>query len=241
VRGLDADRVSGVGVVAELILIRHGESTANVAFPQADAGGLLESGLSGRDTDVQLTERGARQAEAVGHWLAGRPADRVPQVVITSPYFRAQETWRIAAEVSGLDLPAPTTDDRLVDRLLGKLEMLTRAAIEAQFPGEHERARAAGQYGYQPPGGESFRGIAERLTAFVADMNRDHAGQRVAVVAHDAVVLMMRSVIEGLSWDAIAEVERGGRVLNASITEFDGSSGRLVLDRYNSVDHLPPA
>jgi probable phosphoglycerate mutase len=30
-------------------------------------------------------------------------------------------------------------------------------------------------------------------------------------------------------------------VLNASITEFDGSSGKLVLDRYNSVDHLPPA
>jgi probable phosphoglycerate mutase len=230
-----------VGVVAELILIRHGESTANVAFPKADAGGLLESGLTGPDTDVQLTERGVRQAEAVGHWLAGLPAERVPQVVITSPYLRARETWRIAAEVSGLDLPAPTTDDRLVDRLLGKLEMLTRAAIEAKFPGEHERWVAAGPYRYQPPGGESFGHIAERLAAFVADVNREHAGRRVVVVAHDSIVLMMRFVIEGLSWEALAAVEQGGRVLNASITEFDGSSGRLVLDRYNSVDHLPPA
>jgi 2,3-bisphosphoglycerate-dependent phosphoglycerate mutase len=50
---------------------------------------------------------------------------------------------------------------------------------------------------------------------------------------------MMRSVIEGLDWDEIAAVEATGRVLNASVTTFDGSSGRLVLDRYSSVDHLP--
>jgi broad specificity phosphatase PhoE len=230
-----------VGVVSELILIRHGESTANVAFPKADAGGLLESGLTGRDTDVRLTGRGVRQAEAVGHWLAGLPPDRIPQAVITSPYLRARETWRIAAEVSGLDLPAPTTDDRLVDRLLGDFEMLTRAAIAARFPGAADRWKTEGQFHYRPPGGESFDDIAKRLSAFLADVNRDHAGERVVVVAHDAVVLMMRFVIEGLDWEAVAAVEGKGRVLNASITRFDGSTGRLVLDRYNSVDHLPPA
>jgi hypothetical protein len=32
-----------------------------------------------------------------------------------------------------------------------------------------------------------------------------------------------------------------GHVRNASITRFDGSSGRLVLDSYNTVEHLPPA
>jgi 2,3-bisphosphoglycerate-dependent phosphoglycerate mutase len=229
-----------MGVVAELILIRHGQSAANVAFPKADAEGLLESGLTVRDTDVPLTDLGVRQAEAIGHWLAGLPAGRIPQVVITSPYLRARETWRIAAEVSGLDLPTPATDDRLVDRLLGDLEMLTRAAIAARFPGEEDRWRAEGHYHYRPPGGESFEDIAERLRAFLTDVSRDHAGERVVVVAHDAVVLMMRFVIEGLSWDAIAAVEDEGRVLNASITRFDGSSGRLVLDRYNSIEHLPP-
>jgi broad specificity phosphatase PhoE len=226
-------------VVAELILIRHGQSAANVAFPKADAAGLVESGLSGRDADVPLTEVGVRQAEAVGHWLAALPADEVPQVVITSPYLRARETWRIAAETSGLDLPAPTTDDRLVDRLLGDLEMLTRAAIAARYPDEEGRRRSGGPYVYRPPGGESFGDIAERLTAFVADLNREHAGKRVVVVAHDAVVLMMRYVIEGLDWDRIGEVERAGRVLNASITRFDGSSGRLVLAGWNNTGHLP--
>ncbi|MEV4709086.1 histidine phosphatase family protein [Actinoplanes sp. NPDC049316] len=226
-------------IVAELILIRHGQSTSNVAFPEADAAGRADSGLTGRDADVELTDLGVKQAEAVGGWLAALSPGRVPEVVVTSPYRRARQTWRIAAEVSGLGLPEPATDDRLVDRLMGDLEMMTRTAITERYPDEHGRSEQAGAYHYRPPNGESFGDIAERLDAFLTDLNRDHAGLRVAVVAHDAVVLMMRYVIEGLDWDALAAVEREGRVLNASITRFEGTSGRLVLDRYNAVDHLP--
>jgi probable phosphoglycerate mutase len=228
-----------MGVVAELILIRHGQSASNVAFPRADAAGLVDSGLSGRDADVELTDRGRAQARAVGHWLALLPAEDRPQVVITSPYRRARDTWRIAAEVSGLGLPAPSTDDRLVDRLLGDLEMLTRAAVAERFPDEPERLRRAGEYRYRPPGGETFEDIAERLSSFLADLNREHAGQRVVVVAHDSVVLMMRAVIERLDLEAVAEVAAGGHVRNASITRFQDRGGELVLDRYNAVDHLP--
>ena len=120
-----------MGVVAELLLVRHGQSLANVAFPAADAEGLLEAEVSGRDAEVPLTELGVRQAEALGEWLGELPENDRPQVAITSPYLRARETYRIAAESSGVDLPEPSTDDRLVDRLLGDLEMLTRAAVDA--------------------------------------------------------------------------------------------------------------
>jgi broad specificity phosphatase PhoE len=228
-----------MGVVAELILIRHGQSAANVAFPLADEQDLMESGLTGRDTDVELTELGVEQARAVGRWLTTLPAAELPTVVITSPYRRARETWRIAAEESGLPLPTPSTDDRLVDRLTGELEMLTRAAVRERFPDEGARFDQAGEYGYRPPGGETFTDIADRLTAFLDDLNRRHAGERVLVVAHDAVVLVMRYVIEHLDWTEVAAiVEHSGQVRNASITSFRDSSGRLVLDRYNSVDHL---
>jgi probable phosphoglycerate mutase len=228
-----------MSVVAELILVRHGLSASNVAFPAADARGLLESGLTGRDADVELTDTGRRQAAAVGKWLAELPADRRPEVVITSPYRRARETWRLAAEASGLDLPAPVTDDRLVDRLLGDLEMMTRAAIAQRFPDEEARRAEAGDHHYRPPGGESFADIEVRLAAFLADLNSVYAGRRVIVVAHDAVVLMMRAVIEELDWDGVVRVSTGESVRNGSITRVDGRSGRLVLDRYNAVDHLP--
>ena len=161
--------------------------------------------------------------------------------MITSPYLRARETWRIASEASGLDFPPPTTDDRLVDRLLGELEMLTRAAIADQFPDEADRRREAGEYEYRPPQGESFADIEVRLTSFLDDLNRDHAGERAVVVAHDAVVLMMRAVIEKLTWNQTLEAQaESGSVRNASITRFDGTSGTLVMDDYNSIDHLEP-
>jgi probable phosphoglycerate mutase len=229
-------------MVAELILVRHGQSLANVAFAAADADGLMEVAVSGRDAEVPLTETGEEQAAALGRWLAALPAERRPQVVITSPYLRARETWRIAAEASGLDLPAPTTDDRLVDRLMGDLELLTRAAIAARFPDEAGRRAAAGEFEYTPPGGESFADIAVRLRSFLDDLNERHPGERVIVIAHDAVVLMMRAVIEELGWDEVLTVEKeSGNVRNASITRFDAASGVLTLDRYNVIDHLPPA
>jgi broad specificity phosphatase PhoE len=225
-------------VVAELILVRHGQSLANAAFAAANAAGLMEAAeVSGRDATVPLTALGEEQAAAVGRWLASSP-DR-PEVVITSPYLRARETWRIAAATSGLDLPAPTTDDRLVDRLMGDLELMTTAAVAARFPSEAARRAAAGEYRYSPPGGESFADVEVRLGSFLADLNRDRAGKRVVVVAHDAVVLMMRAVIEALTWDEVVKMERAaGYVRNASISRFVGEGGRLVLDRYNSVDHL---
>src|SRR3954454_3070403 len=172
-------------VVSELILIRHGQSTANVAFPAADAKGLLESGLAGKDRDVELTDLGVAQAEAIGRWLAQLPADRVPEVPITSPYLRARETWRIAADTSGLRFPEPVTDERLVDRLMGDLEMTTRAAIARDYPDEL-RYHGTADYEWRPPNGENFGDIRARLASFMDDLNRDHAGKRVMVVAHDA-------------------------------------------------------
>jgi broad specificity phosphatase PhoE len=224
-------------VISELVLVRHGQSASNVAFPAADARGLLESGLTGPDRDVELTDLGREQAAAVGHWLAGLPADQRPEVVITSPYLRARETWRLAAEASGIAFPEPSTDERLVDRLMGDLEMLTRAAIARRFPEEAARHGTFDVH-YRPPNGESFDDIAVRLRSFLDDLNRAHAGRRVIVVAHDAVVLMMRAVIENLDWDDVVRVSEREGVRNASITRFDGRSGTLVLDRYNSVKHL---
>lgn len=229
-----------MSVVASLILVRHGQSLSNVAFPAADAAGLLEAAVSGRDAEVPLTGTGEAQAAAVGAWLADLPSGERPEVVITSPYLRARETWRIAAETSGLDLPAPTTDDRLVDRLLGDLEMMTRAAIAQRFPAEQGRREAAGEHQYAPPGGESFADIAVRLTSFLDDLNAREAGRRAIVVAHDAVVLMMRAVIEQLTWEQVVAAERAaGNVRNASLTRFTAVGDHLELVHYNSVDHLP--
>jgi hypothetical protein len=49
-------------------------------------------------------------------------------------------------------------------------------------------------------------------------------------------------VIEDLDWDQVLAVEAdAGSVRNASISRFERVSGRLTLDHYNVIDHLPPA
>ncbi|MFI6761203.1 histidine phosphatase family protein [Micromonospora sp. NPDC050417] len=229
--------------VAELTVVRHGQSTANAAFAIADAAGSTDSGVTGRDADIALSPLGEAQAVALGQHFGALPEDRRPQVVICSPYRRAVQSWRLAvraARVEGIpDLPEPSIDERLRDRVTGELELLTRAAIAARFPGEVARRSATDEFHYRPRGGESLLDVAARLGALLDDVRRDHAGARVLLVAHDSVVLMLRQLVEGLSLAELETVVRAGPVANASVTRWTGETGRLVLAKYNRVVHLP--
>ena len=227
--------------VAELTVARHGQSVANVAFAAAQTAGIRDCGVTGPDADVELSPLGRAQAEALGCWLAGLPAARRPEVVVCSPYVRAQQTLQCATDTAGdlgVRLPTAIVDARACDRLMGELELLTPALIAERFPAEAARRRDAGEFAYRPPGGESFGDIAVRLGAVMHDLHAQHAGRRVFLIAHDAVVLMLRYVIERLTFDDLATIMQGGPVANASLTRFDGSSGRLALVQYNAVDHL---
>jgi broad specificity phosphatase PhoE len=227
--------------VAELTVARHGQSMANVAFTAAQMAERLDCAVSGPDADVELSPLGWRQTEALGRWLAGLPPERRPEVVVCSPYVRARQTWQCATDTAGdlgAQLPRANVDPRLGDRLMGELELLTTAMIAERFPAEVARRRDAEELTYCPPGGESFGDIAVRLDALMHDLHARYAGRRVFLVAHDAVVLMLRYVIEQLTFDELATIMRDGPVANASLTRFDGSSGRLQLVQYNAVDHL---
>ena len=71
-----------------------------------------EAGSAPVDADRRLTERGEREAAAVGRWLAG--AGTVPDRVVVSPARRARQTWDRAA--GALDAaPPPVLDDRVLD------------------------------------------------------------------------------------------------------------------------------
>ncbi|MET7423399.1 histidine phosphatase family protein [Dactylosporangium sp. NPDC005555] len=224
-----------------LTVVRHGQSEANAAFAAAEAAGLLDSGVSGPDDRIALTGLGREQAAALGRWLAAADPGQRPEVVVCSPYVRAVQTWRVACSVAGahgVPLPDATLDERLGDRRMGELQMLTGAAIRARFPAEAARREAVGDFGYRPPGGESFHDIAARVSGVLADLERDHPGRRTWVVAHDAVVLVLRFLLEGLTVEQVTAVMAGGPVLNGSITQFDMTGGVRRLRRYNVVDHL---
>ena len=224
---------------AGLWVVRHGESAGNVARDAAEAEGLERLDLSHRDVDVPLSDLGRRQAAALGRWTARQPADRQPTVVWSSPYVRARQSAQIALETAGLDLPV-VVDERLREREFGVLDGLTRKGISAQYPEESERRAAIGKFYHRPPGGESWVDVAQRLRAVLDEIRIDARGERVLLVAHQVVVLLVRYVVEGMDEATVLGIDREGEVANCSVTayEHDPEVGRLRLVHYNEVAPL---
>lgn len=73
----------------ELLLLRHGKAEAN--------------GHPFGDGERQLVEKGFEQARAAGELLL--KADRLPEVVLTSPLLRAKQTAEAFCEAAGIPGP----------------------------------------------------------------------------------------------------------------------------------------
>ena len=223
----------------ELLLVRHGESAGNVAASVAAATGAEVIDVSQRDADVPLTATGQEQATALGQWLAESGADERPESVWCSPYLRARQTAQTALESAGLALPL-RIDERLRDRELGVLDLLTAVGVQARFPEEATRRQWLGKFYYRPPGGESWADVALRLRSLMTDLDRSEPGRRVFVVAHDAVILLFRYVCEGMDEAQLLEVARTSTVRNASVTRLVRPSGQgwWKADTFNLSEHL---
>ncbi|MFI9639757.1 histidine phosphatase family protein [Micromonospora sp. NPDC051925] len=222
--------------LAALWIVRHGESTANVAASTAESTGAELIDLTHRDADVPLSATGEQQARATARWLAGLPAQRRPDVAVVSPYLRAGRTAELA--LAGTGIPA-SVDERLRDRELGILDGLTGHGVTRRFPDEAARRRRLGKFYYRPPGGESWTDVALRLRTLLGDLRRDHQGRRVLLFGHDALVFLLRYLVEGLTEAELTGLTREHLIANCSVTGWSAdAAGRLTLDTFNDVTHL---
>jgi broad specificity phosphatase PhoE len=223
-----------VGWPSELFIIRHAQSAGNVARERALASGAHFIELAMRDCDVPLSELGERQAVALGRWCARHlePID----AVVSSPYVRAQETAAIALRAAGWTVPLEV-DERVREKEFGTLDRMTRSGIEQRYPEQAELRRVVGKFYYRPPGGESWTDVILRLRSLVATLTREHAGQRVAIVSHQVIVLCFRYLLEQLTEAQLLEIDAAGEVANCAVTTYalDRASNRLVLQAYNVV------
>lgn len=231
-------RVGGMGVV-ELVLVRHGESMGNVAATAAEAAGAEHVDIPVRDADVELSPTGVEQARSLGGLLTRWPPDERPDSVWSSPYRRAVDTAGVATDVAGLDLPL-RIDERLRDRELGILDLLTTRGVEARFPQEAARRRRLGKFYHRPPGGESWVDLALRMRSLLTDLDRIEDGRRVLLVCHDALVLTARYICEGLTEGDVLEIARTTPVRNVSVTRLrrPPGEGRWTVVLFNDVSHL---
>jgi len=223
-----------------LWVVRHGESSGNVARDAAHEANLLRIETGGRDADVPLSPLGERQSSALGRWFAAMPPGERPGVVLVSPYVRARQTAALVHAAGGTAASPDdfVVDERLREREFGILDRLTRQGIEQEHPDQAEFRRALGKFYHRPPGGESWCDVILRLRSALDTVALHHGGARVLVVAHQVVVLCMRYLVERMTEEQILAVDAEGDVVNCGVTEyaFDpgrGAGGGMSLRQYN--------
>jgi broad specificity phosphatase PhoE len=223
-------------------LTRHGESAGNVARDLAEAANHSVIDIATRDMDVGLSRVGEEQAVALGELLGRTPESERPDVVLCSPYVRAMQTADIALRTAGMDITV-LRDERLREREFGMLDRLTRAGIRERYPEQAEARAFLGKFYHRPPGGESWCDVALRLRTVLDTLSRDHRGDRVLLVTHQVVILIVRYLLEQLTEADLMAIDRAQEVANCSVTvyRFDpraGQRGDLRLHVFNDVTHL---
>ncbi len=208
----------------EIILIRHGQSTAN-------ASGVWQGKL-----DFPLSDTGREQARSAGKALA--VSDERLDAFYSSPLSRAFETAEIIAREAGSEASI-TPVDGLIERGGGAFEGNTWPERERTMPDLVAKFRSVPEEeAWRIIGAETDEEILVRFTAAVSEILASHPpGSRIVVVAHGGV---MRAFLRDLFGKDI--LSGGVRAGNASITRIEWpSDGEPRLAMLADASHLPEA
>lgn len=216
----------------DIFLIRHGESLGNVARAEAISSGSEIIEVDENDKQVGLSARGIEQARALGIWFQRNP----PSVVWTSPYRRARETARLAADQWENPVPI-VVDDRLRERSLGILNRLTGAGIRSRYPHEALSRMRVGKFDYRPPLGESWADVAHRLRG-VVDALHACSQKRIMIVTHQVDIMCLRYLLEKLTVAQLMALDTKMTVANCSVTHYQATDDRIELVAFNDVSPL---
>jgi broad specificity phosphatase PhoE len=197
-----------------VLLLRHAETVSPLIF-------------HGAESDVELSERGRRQAQAIAPVLAAEH----PHVVVSSAMRRARETATPIAQACGVPLHI---EPDLHERGVGNLCGTPTQGDDGVWPSTLERWMA-GETAFAPPGAESFDDVQRRVVPVWQRVTMDHAGKTIILVAHGIVCrVLLLSLVPGYSvrdWHRI-------KTHNVAISELlrAGNEWRAVR-----IDELPPA
>jgi probable phosphoglycerate mutase len=189
-----------------VLLLRHAEADNPQVF-------------HGAESDVGLSERGRRQAEAIAPVLA----KQAPQVLVSSAMRRALETATPIARACGLELQI---EPELHERRVGALVGTPTRGNDGVWP-DTLRRWVAGDTGFALPGAESFDDIHRRVFPVWQRVTTEHAGQTLVIVAHGVVCrVLLLSVLPGHSIADWHDIHTNNVAINELLRE--GESWRAL-------------
>jgi len=163
-----------------LYYVRHGETDSN-----------RQGRLQGR-RDTSLNARGRQQAAECGVLLRNLFARDHRQAqdfkYVSSPLKRARETMEILRATLGLQVHDYEIDARLIEIAYGEWEGLALQDIEMRNASVLS-ARERDKWDFAPPGGESYRELADRIGSWYNSLAAD-----TVVAAHGGGVRALMAI-----------------------------------------------
>jgi broad specificity phosphatase PhoE len=202
--------------MTKIILVRHGQSEANVAH------------LFAGQSEASLTALGHAQAAAVADYLT---AHEKITAVYASEFSRATDTVRPTAERLGLTvIPEPG----LREIFAGVWENRPFDFIKSTYAADYE-AWKNDIPNARPTYGERVADLYERVNTTVVRLARAHEGQTILLGSHWTPVL---AVISRAICGSIAGMVPENTPLNAAIHIFRYENDILTPERLNVTEHL---
>ncbi len=189
----------------QVFLLRHAESAVPNVF-------------HGYESDVDLSERGVRQAEAIAAVLA----EERPEVVVSSAMIRARRTAESIARVCGVSHEIePLLHERKVGILSGQ------PFADNEIWAETLRRWSAGESAYAHEGAESLDELRDRLVPAWQRIAKRHEGRRIVIVAHGIVCkVLIANLIPGQTWANL------GPTRNVAVHELRADGASWTLARF---------
>lgn len=179
--------------MATLIIFRHGQSTWN-----------LENKFTGW-VDVELTEKGKKEAELAGEKLKPFHFD----LAFASDLKRAQNTLSIALKIADKEVPT-IYNKALNERMYGDLQGLDKTETSKKY-GEEQVKIWRRSFDVPPPNGESLKDTADRVIPYYKQEIEPQlkAGKNIVIAAHGNSLRALIMYLENMTPKEILEFEIG--------------------------------
>lgn len=163
------ERLISKEIPTTVYMVRHGE-TPLTPFRKFSGDGPL---------NPALTAKGLAEAELVAHEVSKIN----PDVLITSPLQRTQQTAALIAKATGLE---PIVDPIWIECSFGDWDGLSIDEVSKQYPKEYAEWLASTSYA--PPRGESYESAMARALQGLLTLVADYPGKNICVVTHNGII-----------------------------------------------------
>jgi len=184
-------------------LLRHGEALSNVkdivsCWPEKFLNPLTDGGVA----KIQNVAKDLKNKNI--------------EIIFASPLLRTQQTAKIVAEASGLEVK---TDKRLRELEFSIFNGGPAKKFMEYFKSKEERISKS------VPGGENYSDVLKRVLDFFVEINKKYKGKNIFIVSHQAPLLLLLGEINGNSIsesvDGIINAQGERKIITGQLVEIN--------------------